>query len=1037
MPAPVLCTPAFISSGADSTSESIAEYKQKIEFTADLHTRWFSDQEINAVLNIFTIDTQFKSIDPVIVPILMRNFGIDPKFYEKHIKASVIFIPILVRDCHWIILIYDNSSSTDYWIDPLEDCPFHSESLRVTKILHVRLNAILGTNHRLLPEPLSQVRFQDNGYDCGPMICFYAIQIMKNSRLDDESVSMILIRKLAFEIINKGGTVSKIKKLIGGGFLPISDMTIQEIFHCLQFYFKNQPKILVLENEVTQSIITNNKDFIIENICFKAFKNVLYVVCILRVELEPFIYIYKRSECSSIIVSLLGLENSSLAISIATQLTQYMDIFFLKTHTVVQIDVDPSVLYPNQTNTSILVQNAIGICSQHLYYCTSDFPDIPIEDLIDKARHLDQSIHDSITSVNGKMNLKTIGLFFESLNLDESNTFINATMTTALLDDNWQYLSVKLDFARVKQSKIIYCLISPPDFHPCLIVVDNVNWEYFLFNPTTNMEDQNLTLYATHTVEKLCSIAFFKHISMSRNNCKYLSKGSGLFSWILICGYMECFAMGLSLTEINLKRISVNITKMLNPSNPVKVIEPRSMSELKPSLKERTDKCNDIIDTIKDFEPEQINDALIANTSVRPKVKHFKPYLGEKTGFKLPNKIQIRQIFKNNMKNAVNMILSETVATGSPSIDDIRVAFKKEAPNMTEWPILNFCPTYSPSLDIEPITCLEIVSKFKTLKTCAPGPDGVHYSHLKQLDPEGKLLCLFFNKIIETGKSPKSWKCFQTTLIPKPNKESYENISNWRPIALSNSTYKIFTSLLADRLSNWINHHQILLPGQKGVSQFEGCIEHNSILNTIFEQAKSYPGPHTRASIAFMDLQNAFPSVPHQYLWQNLKAYGVSQNLINILADLYEDTTSFYKCGRTITPEIRMNVGVKQGCPLSMLLFALSINPVLKAIDQCNIDKYRLFGHDIQILAYADDIAIVATNPNDLQTLINTANEAVNHCCMAFKPSKCAYIDVPFDGESKSEIHINGTFIQKLCPGEFYDYLVSQLAIMSNNRPSS
>ena len=171
-----------------------------------------------------------------------------------------------------------------------------------------------------------------------------------------------------------------------------------------------------------------------------------------------------------------------------------------------------------------------------------------------------------------------------------------------------------------------------------------------------------------------------------------MSKGSGLFSWVLICGYIESFALGMSLTKIHLKRISAKILQMLNPSIPVKATEPRPMTEIKLSLKERTDKCDGIIDKIKDLDPEKINDSLIDNTSVRPKINNLKPYLGEKSRFTLPNKEKIRQIFKKTMKNAVNMILIETVTTSSTSIDDILLTFEKVIPNTTDWSILNLCP---------------------------------------------------------------------------------------------------------------------------------------------------------------------------------------------------------------------------------------------------------------------------------------------------------------------------------------------------------
>jgi len=64
-----------------------------------------------------------------------------------------------------------------------------------------------------------------------------------------------------------------------------------------------------------------------------------------------------------------------------------------------------------------------------------------------------------------------------------------------------------------------------------------------------------------------------------------------------------------------------------------------------------------------------------------------------------------------------------------------------------------------------------------------------------------------------------------------------------------------------------------------------------------------------------------------------------------------------------------VNKGVRHGCPLSMLLFDVVINQVLLAVDPIQ--------NSFHILAYADDIAIVSTSFDLLQSDVNTANEII------------------------------------------------------------
>ena len=68
---------------------------------------------------------------------------------------------------------------------------------------------------------------------------------------------------------------------------------------------------------------------------------------------------------------------------------------------------------------------------------------------------------------------------------------------------------------------------------------------------------------------------------------------------------------------------------------------------------------------------------------------------------------------------------------------------------------------------------------------------------------------------------------------------------------------------------------------------------------------------------------------------------------------------------------IQIEIGVRQGCPLSMLLFNIAIKQVLLAVDPSqNTDTPS---QAFKILAYADDLAIMGTYINQLQTNVNIA----------------------------------------------------------------
>ena len=83
--------------------------------------------------------------------------------------------------------------------------------------------------------------------------------------------------------------------------------------------------------------------------------------------------------------------------------------------------------------------------------------------------------------------------------------------------------------------------------------------------------------------------------------------------------------------------------------------------------------------------------------------------------------------------------------------------------------------------------------------------------------------------------------------------------------------------------------------------------------------------------------------------------------------------------------------GVRQGCPLSPLIFNMSIDSLVQlAADQADRCGYSMYGRKYSVLAYADDLALMAGSPKEMQDLLSLIGEAALGLGLKFKPSKCA-----------------------------------------------
>jgi hypothetical protein len=87
---------------------------------------------------------------------------------------------------------------------------------------------------------------------------------------------------------------------------------------------------------------------------------------------------------------------------------------------------------------------------------------------------------------------------------------------------------------------------------------------------------------------------------------------------------------------------------------------------------------------------------------------------------------------------------------------------------------------------------------------------------------------------------------------------------------------------------------------------------------------------------------------------------------------MYQDATSSILINGHTTSKIPINCSVRQGCPMSMLLFAICIDPLIRALAN-NLPKIKVgsSGTPPAVLAYADDITVLLQSPRDTHKIKN------------------------------------------------------------------
>ena len=102
-----------------------------------------------------------------------------------------------------------------------------------------------------------------------------------------------------------------------------------------------------------------------------------------------------------------------------------------------------------------------------------------------------------------------------------------------------------------------------------------------------------------------------------------------------------------------------------------------------------------------------------------------------------------------------------------------------------------------------------------------------------------------------------------------------------------------------------------------------------------------------------------------------LSGYGIDGNFLFILKKIYQQTKCAVKIGSKYTQFFKYKRGLRQGCPLSPILFNLYINDLAFASNAINPTPLKLNDMiEISCLFYADDIVILSSSPEGLQKCI-------------------------------------------------------------------
>ena len=247
-------------------------------------------------------------------------------------------------------------------------------------------------------------------------------------------------------------------------------------------------------------------------------------------------------------------------------------------------------------------------------------------------------------------------------------------------------------------------------------------------------------------------------------------------------------------------------------------------------------------------------------------------------------------------------------------------------------------------------------------------------------------LLVLFNMMKNQGRLPEKFNHGLITLIHK--KGPAELLSNYRPLTVNISMYGIYSRMLNNRLSTVTEYHNLLGEVQSGFRKDRSAADNLFVLNTILAKAKE-SGQLVHKS--FVDIKKAYDSVSRGILWNKLANLGFGPVFIQCLKAIYSDDCITTSVGGRKTRPIYLSRGVRQGCSLSPLLFALYISDL--GNDLCKTGEgFDIEDVNICALFFADDIVLLSPNAKGLKKLLEITQRHFKLLKLSFSRSKTQVI---------------------------------------------
>ncbi|KAH6597408.1 hypothetical protein BASA50_004464 [Batrachochytrium salamandrivorans] len=292
--------------------------------------------------------------------------------------------------------------------------------------------------------------------------------------------------------------------------------------------------------------------------------------------------------------------------------------------------------------------------------------------------------------------------------------------------------------------------------------------------------------------------------------------------------------------------------------------------------------------------------------------------------------------------------------------------------------------------------------------------------------PFARALLRVCGQVFALATIPRAWLCASIVSIDKKDGDPL-NPGDKRGIALINVGLKLVCKVLQMRIERFVETNNLLSYEQAGFRKREECVGQVVSLVDIIQRRQN-AGLNTH--VLFIDIRKAFDTVPVGALLWKLQNMGFPCRTLAFLKALYTSSSARTRAraGSLLSDPFPVQRGVRQGCPLSELLFNLFINDILDGVAPITVSGLPRDTNPIRGLMYADDVAVFADSEQSLLAASTAVEQWANRWEMQFGVAKCGIIS--FTGhlaprlDNPLDIRLHGQLVSRVGSYKYLGVLI-------------